>query len=239
MTPAAVHTLFDTLAWISAALAGWLVSRGDRFSFPVEPARRQSYFAALVFGSAMGAYLFGTLNLWASGQEGIARSIEGAIFGAVFSVELYKRATGFSARTGARFAAPLAVGVAVGRIGCFLAGLEDFTYGTPSTLPWAHDFGDGIPRHPVQLYESLAMAAFLLAYLALALRGSRFAVANGLYLAIGFYAAQRFAWEFIKPYGSVVGPLGVFHLLSLALFIYAVAMLATGQGAKRERTLPA
>ena len=30
--------------------------------------------------------------------------------------------------------------------------------GTPSSLPWAIDFGDGIPRHPTQLYESLVMA---------------------------------------------------------------------------------
>jgi prolipoprotein diacylglyceryltransferase len=55
---------------------------------------------------------------------------------------------------------PLAIGIAVGRLGCFFAGLDDFTYGTPTTLPWGHDFGDGIARHPVQLYESAAMAAF-------------------------------------------------------------------------------
>jgi len=48
-----------------------------------------------------------------------------------------------------------AVGVAVGRIGLlFSQGIDDFTYGTPTALPWAHDFGDGVPRHPVQLYES-------------------------------------------------------------------------------------
>jgi len=38
---------------------------------------------------------------------------------------------------------PLAVGIAVGRIGCFLTGLDDHTYGLPTTLPWAVDFGDG------------------------------------------------------------------------------------------------
>jgi len=39
----------------------------------------------------------------------------------------------------------LAIGVAIGRIGCYLAGLDDFTYGTPTALPWGHDFGDGVP----------------------------------------------------------------------------------------------
>jgi len=50
---------------------------------------------------------------------------------------------------------PLCVGIAVGRIGCLLAGLADDTYGTPTTLPWAVDLGDGIGRHPVQVYEIL------------------------------------------------------------------------------------
>ena len=45
--------------------------------------------------------------------------------------------------------------------------------------------------------------------------------------AIGFYGAQRFAWEFIKPYGMLVGPFTLFHLLSAALIAYAVVMIVT------------
>ena len=48
---------------------------------------------------------------------------------------------------------PIAVGLAIGRVGCFLAGLHDDTYGLPTALPWGVDFGDGTPRHPTQLYE--------------------------------------------------------------------------------------
>ena len=129
LSPLALHTLFDSLAWLAAAATAFLIARWRPLAFPVAPAMRQSYLAALVFGAAIGAYVFGTLNLWASGQEGIARSIEGALAGGILGVEGYKRWTGLSARTGARYAAPLAIGVAVGRIGCFFAGLEDFTYG--------------------------------------------------------------------------------------------------------------
>ena len=43
----------------------------------------------------------------------------------------------------------------------------------------------------------------------------------GFYLFVGIYAVQRFAWEFLKPYGTVLGPLNLFHLLSLALAAYA------------------
>lgn len=39
-----------------------------------------------------------------------------------------------------------------------LAGLPDGTYGSPTSLPWGVDLGDGVARHPTQLYESVAMA---------------------------------------------------------------------------------
>ncbi len=53
-------------------------------------------------------------------------------------------------------------GLAVGRIGCHLAGLTDGTHGDPSSLPWAVDFGDGIPRHPVNLYEVIFLGSLAL-----------------------------------------------------------------------------
>lgn len=222
-----IHTAFDILAWLAAGAAALWLMRSGRVTFPVPERLRFAYLAALIFGAGVGAVLFGTLNLWLSGQAGVARSIEGAVAGAIVAVELYKRAMGLTMRTGARFALPFCVGVAVGRIGCFLAGLDDFTHGTPSTLPWAHDFGDGVPRHPVQLYESLAMAGFAAVYLVRVLNRDRAWIDQGFYLAIGFYGLQRFAWEFIKPYGAVIGPFTLFHLLSAAILVYALAMIAT------------
>jgi prolipoprotein diacylglyceryltransferase len=185
------------------------------------------YTAVLVFGAGVAAISFGTVNLWLSHQTGFGRSIEGAILGGIIAVELYKRRAQIAARTGARFALPLAIGVAIGRIGCFLAGLDDFTYGTPTTLPWGHDFGDGVSRHPVQLYESADMVAFAIVYISNVRRGERFVIENGFYLAVGYYAFQRFIWEFLKPYGTLIGPFTVFHLLSITIFLYAVVMIAT------------
>ena len=102
---------------------------------------------------------FGTANALLSGVHALGFSMVGGIAGAIASVEAFKRFTGVSGSTGIVFAAPFAATVAVGRWGCFFSGLADFTYGTPTGLPWGVDFGDGIARHPVQLYESLAMAA--------------------------------------------------------------------------------
>lgn len=81
------------------------------------------------------------------------KTIVGALVVGLISVELMKRYIGVHLSTGDLYAIPLALGIAIGRIGCFLTGLSDNTYGTPTTLPWAINFGDGIPRHPTQLYE--------------------------------------------------------------------------------------
>jgi phosphatidylglycerol---prolipoprotein diacylglyceryl transferase len=229
-----IHAAFDVLAWLAAGMAALWITRSRRLAFPVPEPLRPSYLAALLIGAGLGAYALGSANLWLSGQPGLARSIEGAVVGAIVAIEIYKRRAGIAGRTGARFALPFAIGVAVGRIGCFLSGLDDFTHGTPTTLPWGHDFGDGIARHPVQLYESAAMALFAVVYMSRVVNGSRFWIDQGFYLAVGFYGLQRFVWEFVKPYGALFGPFTLFHLLSAAILAYAVIMIATAP--KPERT---
>jgi phosphatidylglycerol---prolipoprotein diacylglyceryl transferase len=231
MGPTLVHVLFDALAWAAAGAAALWLTRVQHVEFPPSPAPLLPYAAAALLGAGIGAVLFGTANLWFSGQSGLGRSIEGALAGGILAVEFYKRCAGIRARTGARFALPLAIGIAIGRIGCFLAGLDDFTYGTPTTLPWGHDFGDGIARHPVQLYESAAMLAAAALYVGAVLRHNTFVIVNGFYLMVGFYGAQRFAWEFMKPYGTLIGPFTLFHALSAALVVYSVVMIATAASA--------
>jgi phosphatidylglycerol:prolipoprotein diacylglycerol transferase len=219
------HSLFDLLALLAALAAYRLVPLPPGAA--AEPWRTTPlYIPAAAFGAVAGAYVAGSANLWLSGTAGIARSIEGALAGAIVAIEVVKWRAGVTGSTGLRLVAPLAAAIAVGRIGCFLAGLDDMTYGTPTSLPWGVDFGDTTPRHPVQLYESATMAAFFVGFVWLlrrrpgAVMGAVFR--TGFYLFVGVYALQRFAWEFLKPYGTVVGPFNLFHLLSLALIAYAV-----------------
>lgn len=186
------------------------------------------YAVALVAGAVAGGYGLGSLNLVLSGVPGVGRSILGALAGAIVAVEAFKAARGIRGSTGILFAPAVAASVVVGRWGCFLSGPEDFTYGIPTALPWGHDFGDGVPRHPVQLYESFAMAAFLALMLAGLARRHSLVMRHGFYLFAGFYGAQRFAWEFLKPYAAVAGPFNLFHFASAALVVYAAAMIARG-----------
>jgi len=76
------------------------------------------------------------------------KTVVGGLIGGLFAVEWAKRQFGIKRRTGDLFAIPLCAGIAIGRIGCFLAGLRDDTYGVATDLPWGVDFGDGVARHP-------------------------------------------------------------------------------------------
>lgn len=81
------------------------------------------------------------------------QSLVGGLLGGLIGVELAKALTRQTRSTGDAMVLPLAAGIVIGRIGCWLAGLHDDTFGKPSAVPWAMDFGDGLPRHPTQLYE--------------------------------------------------------------------------------------
>jgi len=184
------------------------------------------YFACLAVGAITGAYLSGSLTFWGQGVFALAHSVAGALFGAIVGVELYKLARGIRMSTGIVFAGPFAAGVAVGRWGCLFAGLPDETFGVPTALPWAVDLGDGIGRHPVQVYESAAMAASLSAFVFGLQRRAPWAMRHGFYWLAITYGAQRFVWEFLKNYPTLIGPFNHFHLMCVGLVIYGAAMIA-------------
>jgi len=221
-----IHVVFDMLAavaslGVTAFCYRWrLADAAQRIE-----AVGMGYVVALICGAALGGYGFGSLNLWLSGTPSVARSIVGALAGAIVAIELFKWWRGVKGSTGLIFVPAFAMTVVIGRWGCFFSGLGDETHGLPSTLPWAVDLGDGVLRHPVQLYESFAMMAFLTAALVMIGRRNRWFMGNGFYVLVVFYAGQRFLWEFLKPYGAVVGAFNLFHLVCMALLSYALLMM--------------
>jgi len=221
-----VHTRFDIAAAITAGLLTTVC-----YFWRLRPAAKKiehagaGYAVALVSGAAVGGYLAGTVNLWISGEPGTARSIIGALAGAITAIEVYKRAYGISGSTGLAFVPGFATTVVIGRWGCFFSGLTDHTHGIATELPWGHNFGDGVSRHPVQLYESAAMTVFLVYALVMLARRDAFFMRTGFYQMVLWYASQRFCWEFFKPYGAIVGPLNLFQVVCLGLIAYSVTMM--------------
>ena len=226
-----VHFVLDLVAWVVGLGAGYFahVLRGRAPQSRVVSAAQNlpvSYYAVLGFGAVGGAFLLGSINLMLSGHDAIVgRSLVGALAGAIFVIEIYKKIFGIKGSTGVAFVGAFCVGAALGRVGCYLSGLEDFTYGIATTLPWGVDFGDGIMRHPVQLYEAGSMAIFAAAYFTGLYLKADWALRRGFYIMVLVYAGGRFVFEFLKPYTMILGPFNVFHLVCGALIIYALYML--------------
>lgn len=153
------HLFFEALAYAVAFVLYLILRR--RFGDPIATPIRWSAVAAAVAGAALGAkvlYFLEDPTLTLANLHNPAyfiggKTIVGALAGGLITVELIKRYIGLRTSTGDLYAIPLAAGIAIGRIGCFLTGLSDNTYGTPTKLPWGVDFGDGILRHPTQIYE--------------------------------------------------------------------------------------
>jgi prolipoprotein diacylglyceryltransferase len=234
-THPAVHIAFDLLAWGSGLWLGRALYRW-RLREAVDGAAGiigKGYFISLGIGAVIGGWLAGSLVSLVGPAPTLSHSIAGVLAGGIVGVEAYKLIAGVRRSTGGAFAGPLALGIAIGRWGCLFAGLKDNTYGAPTGLPWAVDLGDGIGRHPVQAYESLAMAAFLAVYLLGLQRRAPWAMRRGFYAFAIWYGAQRFLWEFLKPYPRVWGPLDLFQLIGLGLIAYGWIFWARDRGAER------
>jgi phosphatidylglycerol:prolipoprotein diacylglycerol transferase len=123
----------------------------------------------------------------------------------------------------------LAFGHLIGRVGCFLVGDD---YGTPSDLPWAIAFPEGLPPttvpvHPTQLYEAIGLG--ILGWVVL--RWRRHAVPDGIVLGRYLIAAGalRFVIEFIRMNTRVLWGLSLAHLVSLAVIVVGIGMLSLFQ----------
>jgi phosphatidylglycerol---prolipoprotein diacylglyceryl transferase len=119
----------------------------------------------------------------------------------------------------------LAVGHAIGRIGCFMVGDD---YGRPSDLPWAVAFPEGLPPtnvpvHPTQLYEAIALVGIAWALLQWRRADVDDRVVLGRYFVLA--GLTRFAIEFIRVNARLVGPLTLAHLISIVLVTIGTVMI--------------
>ena len=203
-TRALLHFLFEALGYAAAA-AVYLVTRRKRGD-ALSDADRVWTVVAAAAGAALGSRLLflacdpaWTLARLRSFDWSIltgGKTIVGALLGGLLAVELAKRLRGIATPTGDLYVPALAAGIAIGRIGCFLAGPADHTAGLPTSLPWGIASGDSVRRHPTALYEIafvLILAAALRNFPKTAPAGAAFAIFLASYLAF------RLAIDFLKP----------------------------------------
>jgi len=193
---------------VFAALLGGLV--GSRAYFVI-----QNYDE--VKGKLVGSIFSGSGLVWYGG----------AIGGAIAVIAWMRWRRMLSLVTVDMCVTVLALGYAIGRIGCQVSG--DGDYGIPSKLPWAMGYPHGtvptppgVTVQPTPIYETLVMG--LLAYFLWKLRDRvRPGVVLGLYLVLS--GLERLLVEFIRRNKEVLWGLTAPQLESIALAIVGAALL--------------
>lgn len=234
------HSLFVALGVIVALWSGWTIARRQDRTSPqliwvIAGGMAGAAFMAR-FGLAVRyALLPGDATLQGLMEYG-GRTLLGGLAGAYLGVVITKRLIGYRRDTGDVLVPGVALGIAVGRIGCFLAERP----GTPTSLPWgvhvpaewATRLRDcegcltGAAMHPSFLYES-AFLAILSAWLyRVSRRGSLPApwmVEGDLFKSFLLaYAFFRFLVEFVRG-----NPVMAFGLSGSQLTVLpAIAILA-------------
>jgi prolipoprotein diacylglyceryl transferase len=205
--PFETHGLFVGLGVLAAAAV-----------FVVEARRRgqtDDRLFAVVAGALIGGAILMRMGTWLQHvdlRENASiteqwlygnRSILGGLLGAWLGVHVAKRLTGYRLRTGDLFAPAVALGMAVGRVGCLLTEKP----GTPTGHRWgitldaatAHRLHApaGVPLHPSFVYETVfQLAAF--AVLWFWLRHRRLPPGESFTLYVAAYGLFRFLVEFVR-----------------------------------------
>lgn len=142
------------------------------------------------------------------------------------------------------FAPGIALGHAIGRLGCLAAGC---CWGQECHLPWAVTFRNqqaneltgvplDVPLHPTQIYESLAEAAIFMFLYRRVRKGHAPGEMFGLYLIL--YSAVRFAVEFVRNHEQATHlGLSLTQWISLATLAAGIWLMARSKNNGQHKTL--
>ncbi|MBU3125397.1 prolipoprotein diacylglyceryl transferase family protein [Sinomicrobium weinanense] len=164
---------------------------------------------SIILGAAIGAFLgsrivgalenpFFIINEISFIQLLNVKTIMGGLFGGLLGVEIAKKIIGETRSSGDLFVFPIISGIFIGRIGCFLSGIDEFTYGKETSFFLGMDLGDGLLRHPLALYELLFL---LILFTGLKYIKTHIILQSGelfKYFMIAYFGF-RFFMEFLKP----------------------------------------
>jgi phosphatidylglycerol---prolipoprotein diacylglyceryl transferase len=192
-------------------------------------------FAALV-GGVVGARAYYVLQHWSTARHDLLGTIfsgsglvwyGGAIGGAIGVIGWLRWRDALELRMLDMAATALALGYAIGRIGCQVSG--DGDYGIRSSLPWAMGYPHGtlptppgVKVQPTPIYETVSMC--VVAWLLWRLRDRvRPGVVFALYLVLSGF--ERFLVEFIRRNAEVFAGLTAPQLESIALMIIGLVWI--------------
>lgn len=145
--------------------------------------------------------------------------VGGLAFG-LLGVELAKKIVHHKESTGDLIVFPLILAMIIGRIGCFLTGLYEETYGIPTDSVFGMHLGDQYLRHPVALYE---IAFLILLWIGLKyIQSKKYASGFIFQLFMLSYFTFRFLLDFIKPRIEIIGNIGTIQMVCICVIIYYI-----------------
>ena len=215
----ALHAVFEALGYSVGGLFYLRTSRPSHDSSANE--NRWLLLATCAISALAGSRILGFIEeAYARGwnPHALATSGEKTVVGGLLGAFIALRVLQVQGRT--KFvavdalAAPVCLALAIARIGCFLAGLADDTYGNATSLPWGVNFGDGVMRHPTQLYETI----FLTGLTWFLWRKNKQSHTDGKTwrLFITVYLVWRLFIDFLKPEPALALSLSVIQCTCLA-----------------------
>lgn len=220
-----LHAVMETLAFFTGFRYFLYLRKrqGDAFS----SSSRIWVIIGAVFGALIGSRLIGSLERpyeLKMTQHLLDyvynnKTVVGGFLGGLVGVELTKKIIGEKKASGDLFVYPIMLALIIGRTGCFSMGVFEETYGAETHLPWAMNLGDGIPRHPVALYEILFLMVLWMLLKTVQRRQSL--EAGALFkLFMITYLLFRFLLDFIKPHYPVLVGLSTIQLTCAAGLLY-------------------
>lgn len=217
-----IHFICETLAYfVGYRYYAYLRKHNNDL---ISSENRLIIFIGAAIGALMGSHLIGVIENPSLFRFNIIyfmgnKTIVGGMLGGLIGVEFTKKKIGVTVSSGDLMVYPLILAMIIGRIGCFFAGLQDGTFGMPSHLPWAINFGDGIRRHPTNLYEILF---WITLWLSLKILEEKYRFADGarFKILLSSYLVFRFMVEFIKPDYVFSFGLSVIQLVCVAGILY-------------------
>lgn len=221
-----VHLILEYLAFFIAFR--YYVRLRGKSNDQISNTNRLSIILGAIVGSFVGSRLIGflenpmisyTMNNLV--QLFNTKSIMGGLFGGLIGVETAKKIIHEKQSSGDLFTLPIIVGIFIGRIGCFLSGTNEFTYGVETKFAMGMNLGDGLFRHPTSLYEILFL---ILLFIVLKRMRLNLKDESGLLFKIFMisYFGFRFLIEFIKPNVYFVLGLSSIQWLCIICWIYYI-----------------
>ncbi|WP_299332991.1 prolipoprotein diacylglyceryl transferase [uncultured Psychroserpens sp.] len=219
-----IHLILEYLAFFIAFRYYVILRR--KSDDPISSNNRLSIILGAALGALIGSRLIGLLEnpLVDFSEANLiqllnTKTIMGGLFGGLLGVELAKKIIGEESSSGDLFVLPIILGIFIGRVGCFLSGINEFTYGNATSSPFGMDLGDGLLRHPTSLYELIFL---MLLFIVLQQLRKKAHLKNGELFKIFMllYFGFRFIIEFIKPNVFYIAGLSTIQLLCVICWLY-------------------